>query len=386
MSQQELQHPVADASSGEGLRWMLAVAGAANAHVLVFDADGAMRYESAKRPPWLRAERLSKVKRRALDALAQNRSLMNTLSLDEIDVGCMMAPTGNGEVVVLLQAVSDPPEDCPPNDAIMPRAMFFRENGGGTAAEETASAAAACAARFLTMMSHELRTPLNGILGFTDLLAKQYFGPLNEKQASYVYRIEHSGQHLLALVSDLLDIARIDAGRLGLQRQGFLIEECLNPVIERQTAALIERNVKLEYEPQSYRVYGDMRKCRQVMECVLRAVGNSVQAGGKVALKTRESNADDIEVLAEAVQPEGLKPQAPQNPLAAGEIFDGSICYNLAQRIIALHGGRLEAMAENGQPSYVLFTLPKAASELVTRDRGRLSEDESAEDRAQGTA
>ena len=83
---------------------------------------------------------------------------------------------------------------------------------------------------FLAHMSHELRTPLNAVIGFSEMLKAQYFGPLNEKQAEYVKDINDSGQHLLALINEILDLAKVEAGRMELVRSNahvpIIVEAC----------------------------------------------------------------------------------------------------------------------------------------------------------------
>jgi signal transduction histidine kinase len=81
--------------------------------------------------------------------------------------------------------------------------------------------------KYLSAMSHELRTPLNAVIGFTDLLQGQYFGELNEKQLGYITQIDKSGKHLLDLINDLLDIAKIDAGATWLELEAFNPTECM---------------------------------------------------------------------------------------------------------------------------------------------------------------
>ena len=85
--------------------------------------------------------------------------------------------------------------------------------------------------RFLSSMSHELRTPLNAILGFSELLKGKRFGDLNEKQTQYVERVRESGKHLLDLINDLLDMAKIDAGAMDLQRVALPAAEIVEAVV-----------------------------------------------------------------------------------------------------------------------------------------------------------
>ena len=114
-------------------------------------------------------------------------------------------------------------------------------------------------------MSHELRTPLNGILGFSDLLLGQFFGKLNEKQVDYVNQIEDSGKHLLSLINDLLDIAKIDAGAMELELAEYKPKVIINSSVDmiKGQARLKNLTIKVKIDPKFTVITGDEAKQQQ---------------------------------------------------------------------------------------------------------------------------
>ncbi len=94
-------------------------------------------------------------------------------------------------------------------------------------AVQTAEVASRAKSDFLSSMSHELRTPLNAVIGFSQVLQEQYFGKLHQKQTEYVTDILESGQHLLSLINDILDLAKIEAGKMELELSGMIIKDLL---------------------------------------------------------------------------------------------------------------------------------------------------------------
>ena len=125
--------------------------------------------------------------------------------------------------------------------------------------------------RFLSTMSHELRTPLNAILGFTDLLDGKFFGDLNDKQHNYVRQIDGSGKHLLALINDLLDVAKIDAGAVDLDFGPVDLSDTISVVVNMMAAQFRQKQITVEthIEPDLPAVYMDVRRARQILLNIL---------------------------------------------------------------------------------------------------------------------
>ena len=137
---------------------------------------------------------------------------------------------------------------------------------------------------FLAQMSHELRTPLNAVIGFSDALRAQYFGPLNDKQVGYVRNIHASGQHLLALINDLLDLAKIEAGRVELVLAPVdiptLIESSLELVRGRAQAQGVTLHEHIASDVTAW--VADGRKLKQILVNLLTNAVKFTRTGGKV--------------------------------------------------------------------------------------------------------
>ncbi len=220
---------------------------------------------------------------------------------------------------------------------------------------------------FLTTMSHELRTPLNSILGFTSVLREGLCGPLNEEQRRQLSFVHGSGQHLLALINDLLDLSRIESGRMVTARDSFNFADVaaeavsqLRPLAERKGLAL---RVQLGHE---LKVVGDRRKVYQVL---LNLAGNAVKftEHGEVTLAARSVN-DRLEVQ---VRDTGIGIGA-ENLGTLFEAFrqiDGSLVrahegtglgLYLCHKLLTLMGGAIEVTSLLGEGSCFRFTLPLA--------------------------
>ena len=137
---------------------------------------------------------------------------------------------------------------------------------------------------FLANMSHELRTPLNAILGFTQVLRAEMFGPVNEKQAEYLDDMLASGQHLLSLINDVLDLSRVEAGQVELEITPFSLREALESGVVMVRERAVEGGVKVELaaDPQVDVVEGDERRIRQVIFNLLSNAVKFTPSGGAV--------------------------------------------------------------------------------------------------------
>ena len=140
---------------------------------------------------------------------------------------------------------------------------------------------------FLAHMSHELRTPLNAVIGFSEMLKAQYFGPLNEKQAEYVKDINDSGQHLLALINEILDLAKVEAGRMEVVRSNahvpIIVEACCTLVSERFQRK--RQVLDAEVSPSVSFWFLDERKFKQCLLNLLSNANKFTPEGGRVGLR-----------------------------------------------------------------------------------------------------
>jgi len=145
---------------------------------------------------------------------------------------------------------------------------------------------------FIASMSHELRTPLNSIIGFSSLLSDGLAGELNEEQKDFARRVRASGQHLLALISDVIDISRIEAGRISSSPQTFDAVELLSEALEQQRPDATRKDLVLEASlPEEAIVYTDRQR---LLQCVLNLLSNAIKytAKGSVRLEALQEKDD----------------------------------------------------------------------------------------------
>ena len=219
---------------------------------------------------------------------------------------------------------------------------------------------------FLANMSHELRTPLNAVIGFSDVLLQQMFGELNAKQDEYLKDISASGQHLLSLINDILDLSKIEAGRMELTAVPFHLPTALDNavILVRERAARHGIALQLDLDPQLGELVGDERKVKQV---VLNLLSNAVKftpEGGRIRLQAAQRDrAVEIAVADTGV---GI---AAEDQAAIFEEFRQVGSYErrregtglglaLAKKFVELHGGRIWVESELGRGSTFTFTLP----------------------------
>ena len=222
--------------------------------------------------------------------------------------------------------------------------------------------------RFLSSMSHEFRTPLNAILGFADLLSKQFFGSLNEKQAQYVNLIEQSGNHLLALINDLLDIAKIDAGRVELLMNEFSITDLLQDSAQMVSTQCRQKHITLEVTPPSAvdTITGDLRRCRQIM---LNLLSNAVKFTPEYGRIMVSAEQESPLVVKFSVQDTGIGIDLDKQDKIFSEFYQADqvrdaemggtgIGLALTRRLVQLHHGEIGVVSEPGKGSTFWFTLP----------------------------
>jgi len=238
------------------------------------------------------------------------------------------------------------------------------------AAKEAAEAANRSKSEFLANMSHELRTPLNAIIGFSGMMSDRMFGPINEKYADYAAVIGESGRHLLAIINDILDLARADANRLVVAEEVVEVGRVVNlsSRIVQELACKAEVNFVTESENPLPNVLGDTAKLTQILINLLSNAIKFTPAGGKVCLKIgREPQGG----LTFRVGDTGIGMSAEQIPIALapfGQVdsglnrkYDGvGLGLPLTKRLIELHDGTIEITSTPGRGTTVDFHLPEA--------------------------
>jgi signal transduction histidine kinase len=140
---------------------------------------------------------------------------------------------------------------------------------------------------FLANMSHELRTPLNAVIGFSEVLTERMFGELNEKQDEYVRDINASGTHLLSLINDILDLSKIEAGRMELELADFHLPQAIENALVLVRERALRRGITLEQsiDPHLGEIQGDERKIKQVLLNLLSNAIKFTPEGGRVGVR-----------------------------------------------------------------------------------------------------
>ena len=242
-------------------------------------------------------------------------------------------------------------------------ARLFREIEIKSAELETASRHKS---EFLANMSHELRTPLNAIIGFSEVLSEQMFGTINDKQAEYLQDILESGRHLLSLINDILDLSKIEAGRMELEPSDFdlpaAIENALILVRERANrhGITLAHTVDERLGP----IRADERKVKQVLLNLLSNALKFTPEGGRIDVRARVQNgAAEISVTDTGI---GIAPEDQatvfeefrQVGTASKKVEGTGLGLAISRKFIELHGGTIGVTSEPGVGSTFAFTLP----------------------------
>ncbi|MGH2977336.1 MAG: ATP-binding protein [Gaiellaceae bacterium] len=219
---------------------------------------------------------------------------------------------------------------------------------------------------FLANMSHELRTPLNAILGFSQVLDKRLFGELNEKQGEYVEDIRSSGNHLLSLINDVLDLSKVEAGQIELETAPFSLREAIERgvVMVRERASKDGVAIAAEVEPEVQIVSGDERRIRQILFNLLSNAVKFTPAGGRIDVTAARADGEIQVAVTDngpGVAPEDLDrifEEFQQTEAGAKQHEGTGLGLALSKRLIELHGGRIWVESEVGVGSRFVFTLP----------------------------
>ena len=219
---------------------------------------------------------------------------------------------------------------------------------------------------FLANMSHELRTPLNAIIGFSQVLRQRMFGDINEKQEEYLDDILSSGNHLLSLINDVLDLSKVEAGQVELEVAAFSLREALERgvVMVRERATRNDVRLSLELSPDVDLVQGDERRLRQVVFNLLSNAVKFTPAGGSITVAT-ERVGDEVQVSVADTGP-GIAPEDQerifeefqQTEVGVQQREGTGLGLALSKRLVELHGGRIWVESEPGRGSRFVFTLP----------------------------
>ncbi len=246
---------------------------------------------------------------------------------------------------------------------------------------------------FLANVSHELRTPLNAISGFSEVLLDELYGKINDKQREYVNNIFDGGKHLLNLINDILDLSKVEAGKMKLEVGRFLLKDELNSSLALLKEKAVKHGIRLDYEiaPEADgEIEADERKFKQIMYNLLSNAVKFTPDGGAVSVKARSIS--DLRLPVEDLQSEiknrtsaihgdfieisvedtgiGIAPgDIPKlfhefTQLEAGytKSHDGTgLGLTLTKRLVELHGGSIGVTSEVGKGSTFVFAIPVKA-------------------------
>ncbi len=233
-----------------------------------------------------------------------------------------------------------------------------------------AEVASAAKSEFLTNMSHELRTPLTAVIGFSDLLGDQIFGKLNDKQLGYVKEISGAGRHLLILINDILDLAKVESGKMDIRMSPVdlteLLEHCLRMI--RETAIKRGLNVSLKVSEEFYegQIQADNVRLKQIVMNLLSNAVKFTPSGGTIRLEAERRGKEIL--LSVSDTGIGLKPDDQKRIFQAFEQLDGSFSRQeqgtglglaLVSKLVELHGGRFLVESDGeGLGSTFSFFIP----------------------------
>lgn len=222
---------------------------------------------------------------------------------------------------------------------------------------------------FLANMSHELRTPLNAILGLSESLAEQVAGPLNEKQLKYVHTMSESGHHLLALINDILDLAKIEAGQITLDITKVDVESVCQASLRmvKQLAQKKNQDIKLEIDRDFGLIWADERRLKQMIVNLLSNAVKFTQENGKIGLEVH-GDKDENRVLI-AVWDNGIgisennlsqlfKPFIQLDAGLARETSGTGLGLALVAQMARLHGGSINVTSTPGHGSRFTIIIP----------------------------
>ena len=235
---------------------------------------------------------------------------------------------------------------------------------------------------FLASMSHELRTPLNAVLGFSEVLLERMFGDINERQEEYLRDIHSSGRHLLELLNEILDLSKVEAGRMEL---AYSTVE-LAPLLEHTASMLRERaglhgiDLRVDVDPDASTVYADELRLKQV---VLNLMTNAVKFtgdGGSVVVRAVRGTAEiritvtDTGIGVPEADRERIFESFQQGGRGASREEGTGLGLTLSRRIVELLGGEMWLESEVGVGSTFAFSIPArevAASAIRDGDRAQ---------------
>ena len=219
---------------------------------------------------------------------------------------------------------------------------------------------------FLANMSHELRTPLNAVIGFSEVLAAGMFGAVNDKQAEYLRDILESGRHLLSLINDILDLSKIEAGRMELELADFDVPSAIENALAlvRERALRREISLRRDIDEGVGVVRADERKVKQVLLNLLSNALKFTPEGGRVDVRvTADDRRVEVSVIDTGVviapgDQEAVFEEFRQVGAVDKKVEGTGLGLALSRKFVELHGGHIRVTSQVGAGSTFTFTIP----------------------------
>jgi len=244
---------------------------------------------------------------------------------------------------------------------------------------------------FLASMSHELRTPLNAIIGFSDLLAEQTAGALSSKQQRFVSHIQQGARHLLALINDILDLSKVEAGRLELNRENLSVATVLADVLTGIRAAAAAKTIAVHSSiGPDVTVFADRIRFKQILLNLLSNAVKFTPEGGKIWVEATERrgrltvSVSDTGLGIPVEEQEAIFDAFHQASATTKGVKEGTgLGLAITRRLVEEHGGRIWVESEPGKGARLSFTMPagRAAAEVDAPEDAALGETEPPRDR-----
>jgi len=220
---------------------------------------------------------------------------------------------------------------------------------------------------FLANMSHELRTPLNAIIGFSEALNLKIFGELNEKQSEYIGDINSSGVHLLGMINDLLDLSKIESGKMQMSKEIFNVKSAIKEALNIVSPLLIQKkqNIKFECKDESFEICADRRKFHQILYNLISNAIKFTPENGAIEIKaTKDGKFLKVSVKDNGI---GIPPAFHEKIFAKFQQVDSSystkqgstgLGLTITKELVSLHGGKIILESKLNKGSTFIFTIP----------------------------
>jgi signal transduction histidine kinase len=235
---------------------------------------------------------------------------------------------------------------------------------------EELQAASRHKSEFLANTSHELRTPLNAILGYTELILDKIYGEVPDRIREVLQRVQSNGRHLLGLINDVLDLSKIEAGRLTLSVAPYSLKEVVQTAVTATEALAAEKGLSLEAIVADDLPAGEGDE-RRISQALLNLLGNALKFTERGEVIVRATAADDTFEVSVADTGPGIAREDQERIFEQFQQVDGSVTrkkggtglgLTISKKIIELHGGRIWVESEPGRGSTFRFTLPVRAA------------------------